>query len=222
MFNIQKSNSNFDKICQITKSFSMDLLGETIRKLREQKQVPLRQVAGILEIDQAILSKVERGQRKPTREQVVKLAAYFETDVNDLLVRWLSDKLVYKVEDEEVALRALQLAEEKVHYLSKPSISKSSVINIINKVLKSDGRVAAAWLFGSFARGEETKGSDIDVMVELNKEKKYSMFDLLDISFILGKSINRKVDIVEKGYLREFARKTADSELIKIYGQTNS
>jgi transcriptional regulator with XRE-family HTH domain len=94
----------------------MDSLGDTIRKLREEKQLPLRTVAAFLDIDQAILSKIERGQRKPTREQVVKLAEYFKVKENDLLVAWLSDKLVYEVEDEELALQAIQLAEEKVKY----------------------------------------------------------------------------------------------------------
>jgi len=97
----------------------MDSLGETIRRLREVKQQPLRTVAAFLDIDQAILSKIERGQRKPTREQVVKLAAYFNVEENDLLVAWLSDKLVYEVEDEEMALRALQVAEERVKYITK-------------------------------------------------------------------------------------------------------
>ena len=95
----------------------MDSLGETIRKLREDKELPLRTVAAFLDIDQAILSKIERGQRKPTREQVVKLAAYFKVKENDLLVAWLSDKLVYEVEDEDMALKALQVAEERVAYL---------------------------------------------------------------------------------------------------------
>ena len=94
-------------------------LGDTIRKLREDKELPLRTVAAFLDIDQAILSKVERGQRKPTREQVVKLAAYFKVKENDLLVAWLSDKLVYEVEDEDMALKALQVAEEKVKYITK-------------------------------------------------------------------------------------------------------
>ena len=94
----------------------MDSLGDTIRKLRENKELPLRTVAAFLDIDQAILSKIERGQRKPTREQVVKLAEYFKVKENDLLVAWLSDKLVYEVEDEDMALKALQLAEKKVKY----------------------------------------------------------------------------------------------------------
>ena len=97
----------------------MNSLGDTIRKLREDKELPLRTVAAFLNIDQAILSKVERGQRKPTREQVVKLAEYFKVKENDLLVAWLSDKLVYELEDEEVALKALQVAEEKVRYITK-------------------------------------------------------------------------------------------------------
>ena len=94
-------------------------LGDTIRKLREDKELPLRTVAAFLDIDQAILSKIERGQRKPTREIVVKLAEYFKVKENDLLVAWLSDKLVYEVEDEDMALKALQVAEERVKYITK-------------------------------------------------------------------------------------------------------
>ncbi len=97
----------------------MDTFGETIRKLREVKELPLRTVAAFLDIDQAILSKIERGHRKPSRENVVKLAAYFKVKENDLLIAWLSDKLVYELEDEEVALKALQVAEEKVKYQRK-------------------------------------------------------------------------------------------------------
>src|SRR5450759_1237333 len=94
----------------------MDSLGNTIRKLREDKALPLRTVAAFLDIDQAILSRIERGQRKPTREQVVKLAKYFNVKEENLLVAWLSDKLVYEVADEQIALKALQVAEEKVKY----------------------------------------------------------------------------------------------------------
>ena len=97
----------------------MDSLGETIRKLREERELPLRTVAAFLDIDQAILSKIERGQRKPTREQVIKLAKYFKVKENDLLVAWLSDKLVYEIADEEIAMKALQVAEEKIKYNAK-------------------------------------------------------------------------------------------------------
>lgn len=94
----------------------MDSLGDTIRKLRESKELPLRIVSAYLDIDQAILSKIERGQRKATREQVIKLAEYFKVKQDELLVAWLSDKLVYEVQNEDLALQAMQVAEVKVKY----------------------------------------------------------------------------------------------------------
>jgi len=196
----------------------MESLGDTIRKLREDKKLPLRTVAAYLDIDQAILSKMERGQRKLNRPQVLKLAKYYEVEENDLLVAWLSDKLLYELEDEDMALKALQVAEEKVSYISNPKPNKGNIITAIKSVLKNDGRVSGAWLFGSYARGEEKLNSDVDIMVELNKEKRYSMFDLLDISHLLENKIRRKVDLVEKGYLKDFALQTASNDLIQIYG----
>ena len=196
----------------------MHSLGDIIRKLREDKELPLRTVAAYLDIDQAILSKIERGQRKASREQVVKLAEYFKVKENDLLVAWLSDKLVYEVADEQIALEAMQVAEAKVKYISMPKSGKDNIIRSIKEVLKNDGRVTAAWLFGSLARGDDKFNSDIDIMVEMNTDKNYSMFDLLDISHNLEHKISRKVDLVEKGYLKEFALQSASNDLIRIYG----
>ncbi|MEJ7685086.1 MAG: helix-turn-helix transcriptional regulator [Segetibacter sp.] len=114
----------------------MQSLGDTIRKLREQRGLPLRTVAAWLDIDQAILSKIERGQRKANREQVVKLANYFKVKEDDLLIQWLSDKLVYEVEDEDMALKALQMAEEKVAYI----ISKKIIVYDSKRTYKSAAR----------------------------------------------------------------------------------
>ncbi|HTB07693.1 MAG TPA: helix-turn-helix transcriptional regulator [Bacteroidia bacterium] len=97
----------------------MENLGETLRTLREQKELPLRIVAAFLDIDQAILSKIERGQRKASRKQVVKLAKYFKVNKDTLMIAWLSDKLIYELENEDLALQAMQLAEEKIKYKSK-------------------------------------------------------------------------------------------------------
>ena len=51
----------------------MNSIGEKIRNLRIDKQLPLRTVAAYLDIDQAILSRIERGERKATREHIVNL-----------------------------------------------------------------------------------------------------------------------------------------------------
>ena len=196
----------------------MSGLGGIIRKLRESRALPLRTVAAYLDTDQAILSKIERGQRKATREQVIKLAKYFQVKETDLLVAWLSDKIIYEIEEEDVALKALRMAEEKVAYGKTLKTDRSGIMKAISNTLKKDGRVAAAWLYGSLARGEDTAVSDVDIMVKLNRKKKYSMFDLIDIAYNIEQKINRKVDIVEQEQLKAFAKKTAALDLIKIYG----
>ena len=99
----------------------MDTLGDIIRQQREKKGLPLRIVAGFLNIDQAILSKIERGQRKASKEQVLKLAEYFSVDREQLLVAWLSDKIVYELTDEEFADKALKVAESKIEYIKTKS-----------------------------------------------------------------------------------------------------
>lgn len=195
----------------------MKSFGDIIKNLREERNLPLRVVSAYLDIDQAILSKIERDLRKANRDLVLKLATFFDTDKNELLIAWLSDKLVLELEDKDIALKVLQVAEEKVMYHSKKS-SSLNVIDSLKKTLTFDGRVNTAWLFGSVARGEDTYKSDIDLMVELKQDKKYSMFDLLDLEHLLGEPINRKVDIVEKGYLKDFSLKTAEHDFIKIYG----
>jgi predicted nucleotidyltransferase len=196
----------------------MTNFGDFIRKLRLEKDLPLRTVAAFLDIDQAILSKIERGQRRLGRELVSRLAVYFEVNESELLISWLSDKLVHEVANEELALQALQVAEEKILYATKPNPVKNNIIPLIKKLLEKDGRVLAAWLYGSFARGEQKYNSDIDIIVELNNKRNYSMFDLMDLSFILGEKLKRKVDLVEKGQLKDFAMQASARDLIKIYG----
>ena len=177
----------------------MDSLGDTIRKLREEKELPLRTVAAFLDIDQAILSKIERGHRKPAREQVVKLAGYFKVKENDLLVAWLSDKLVYELEDEEVALKALQVAEEKVAYIAFKKIDRKDVLQQLKNGIKKFTQVEKAWIYGSFGRGNDGPKSDIDIALQTNK--KFTYFDLAEVQYQLENKINRKVDV---GFIDSF------------------
>ena len=97
----------------------MKKIGQIIRELREQKSLLLRQVAAEIEIDQALLSKIERNERMPTKDQVKRLAKFFGKDENELIIAFLSDKLVYEVRNEEMALKAMQIAEKKINYTIK-------------------------------------------------------------------------------------------------------
>jgi predicted nucleotidyltransferase/plasmid maintenance system antidote protein VapI len=198
---------------------TMETLGEMIRRYRLEKQLPLRKVAACLDIDQAILSKIERGQRKSSRELLSKFSACLGINKDDLMVAWLADKLVYEILDEEHALKAIKVAEELILYKkAKPKTDRQDVLEKLQDVLKKDGRIKTAWIFGSFARKTDTPESDLDLMVEMEEGKNYSMFDLLDISYKIEQQIHRKVDLVEKGTLKDFALKTAQTDFMKVYG----
>lgn len=97
----------------------MKSLGTTLREFREARGLLLREVGAKLSIDPTILSKIERNERMPTKEQAKALAGFYKDQKNDVIIAWLSDKLVYQVQDENLALQALQVAEEKIRYIKK-------------------------------------------------------------------------------------------------------
>jgi HTH-type transcriptional regulator, competence development regulator len=94
----------------------MNGFGEIIRKAREEHGLFLRQVAAEMQIDQAIISKFERGVRKTTKEQVLKFAEFYNLEPEVLLVAWLSDKIAYDLQDEYLADQVLKAAEQKIKY----------------------------------------------------------------------------------------------------------
>ena len=95
--------------------------GERIRKLRETNSLLQRQVAGRMEIDTPMLSKLERGERKAKKGQVILFAEILNTNKDELLTLWLADQVVEVVQNEDLALKAMQLAEEEVKYNRRKS-----------------------------------------------------------------------------------------------------
>jgi transcriptional regulator with XRE-family HTH domain len=99
----------------------VNCFGDMVRKLREQRQLLQRQVASKLEIDTPMLSKIERGERRAKRKQVVLLAETLSADQEELVTLWLADKIYEVVKDESCALHALQVAKEEISYMKKRS-----------------------------------------------------------------------------------------------------
>ena len=96
---------------------STETIGEKLRRIREEKELPLRKVVALLDIDVAIMSKMERGERKMTKEIVLKLADIYDYNPDDLLVSSLTDKILYEIQDEELGIEALKVSEERVKYI---------------------------------------------------------------------------------------------------------
>ena len=93
---------------------SMQSTGGKLRQIRELLELPLRRVAVMIDVDVAVLSKMERGERKLTKDIVRKLANIYNYNENELLVLFLSDKIIYDLQGEELGIVTLKVAEDKI------------------------------------------------------------------------------------------------------------
>ena len=79
--------------------------------------------------------------------------------------------------------------------------------------------VVKAWIFGSYARGEETENSDIDILIQ--PEQSVGLFKLSGMHLDLQDMLNIDVDLVTVKGLLPFARKSDDLDKILIYERTD-
>ncbi len=77
--------------------------------------------------------------------------------------------------------------------------------------------IERAWIFGSYARTEENRKSDIDILVNFSKDSKITLFKYSHIINDLQLLTRRKVDLVEEGQLKTFAKESAEHDKILIY-----
>jgi transcriptional regulator with XRE-family HTH domain len=85
----------------------MNSVGNVIRENRKSKGLLLRQLAAVLDIDVAVLSKIERGERTPSKLQIEKIAKALKMDANVLIENQLIDKILFELSDFENPLEIL-------------------------------------------------------------------------------------------------------------------
>lgn len=101
------------------KSNNIQNIGDIIRQLRVDRQLPLRKISALLDIDTSYYSKIERSEKKATREQIHLLENFFEVEKNSLMIPFLSEKIYYEISEEDCADQVLKVAEQRVKYNHK-------------------------------------------------------------------------------------------------------
>ena len=104
---------------------------QLLKNAREKKNLKTREVAQLIGIDQALISKFESGSRKPTKDQIIKLGSILEIDLETLMVAWLKEKILYEIGSDEFAIKAMNLVKEEVkntYGIAKRKLSKSLTI----------------------------------------------------------------------------------------------
>ena len=84
-----------------------------------------------------------------------------------------------------------------------------------------DYPIEKAWIFGSYARGENTRKSDMDILVRFEKDADISLLDYVKIMNSLQKAMRKKIDLVEEGTLYNFAKESVEQDKILIYEREN-
>ncbi len=88
-------------------------LGQELKKLREEKGLMQREIGALIEVDGAMISKVENGEKPLKREHLKKLGKFFQTSAKDLEILWLADKIDRTIIGEKLGKQALKLCYDK-------------------------------------------------------------------------------------------------------------
>lgn len=95
--------------------------GEYIRQLREQNHLLLRHLASELDIDTAMMSKIERSERRAKREHIPQLAKLLKASVTELQTLYMADQIIELLDDEDNPQAILDAAEKEINQTKKDS-----------------------------------------------------------------------------------------------------
>jgi len=89
---------------------------EHIKQLREERQMPQRQIAAALEIDTATYCKIEKGERRVRSEQVIIIANTLQIDKEELFALWIADQVPAEFSNEKIIVdKALHFVKQKLN-----------------------------------------------------------------------------------------------------------
>lgn len=132
-----------------------------LKVAREKKGYKTREVAQLLGIDQALISKFESGSRKPTREQVIKLSTLLDIDFETIIVAWLKEKIIFEIGQDDYAVKALRIALDELN--SQPVIAKKPFSKEVNKLIAETDLLKTKLLsVGQFDNSTAIQSSELE------------------------------------------------------------
>ncbi len=175
--------------------------GELIRDRRLGLGKPIREVASAVSLDQSLLSKIERNKLIAPSRIILDLSEVLGLDYGSLQQKYWSERIYNELKEEDYALEALELALRRIEKDRSGTVRDMKREELINKIrLYVDGKpIDKVWVFGSFARGDESFDSDIDLLVKFDHSFKIDLFDYIGMRQDLEDLTGRQVDLVEEG-----------------------
>jgi predicted nucleotidyltransferase len=166
-----------------------------IREARKSKKMTLQAASAKLKIDVAILSKMERGLRPISESQLKAICDLYQIDLLQLQKAIKAEEIVQLLKgyNQQEEIEILKLAEKQLLYLPTKKLKIQDVKNPLRTIFKKFQSIQKAWIFGSFARGENNESSDIDIVIEADHG--FSYFELADVQYQAEEKLKIKIDI---------------------------
>ncbi|WP_396171250.1 Fic family protein [Flavobacterium sp.] len=200
-----------------------------LKNAREKKGLKTREVAQLLDIDQALISKFENGSRKPTRDQVIKLASLLEIDFETLMVAWLKEKILYEIGQDDYALKAINQVREEMEN-SYVSINKTISKNLSNLLQEIDSLKAKLTQFRQFDSYRIAQALELEYTFESNRIEGNTM-TLRETDLVInegltisGKSMREHLEVINHqeaiAYIKHLMEKNTilnEREILSIH-----
>jgi len=196
----------------------MKSVAETLRQSRKTEKLTLQQVSSAVKIDVGVLSKIERGLRPISMDQLELLCKLYKLSFVEQKKNLTAEQIVAFVAYDQNANEILQIAEQKLAYATKAITPLSKIVRELKAVFKKFPQIQQAWVFGSYARGEMTSKSDVDVVITVGKG--FTYFQLADVQYQAENKLGIKVDIGFKKSLDKAVSKNAEKDMKLIYERT--
>jgi transcriptional regulator with XRE-family HTH domain len=104
-----------------------ETFGEYVKRLRTEKNLTLTQLAAQLDMDSANLSKIENGKRDFDEKRLIKLAYFFNLNIDIVRTEFFSDLIAKKIYQTNYCHETLMLAEEKIKYLQQKQVKQGTL-----------------------------------------------------------------------------------------------
>lgn len=214
-FSVIFRKNNQEKIIKVRS----ETFGELVRRVRTERGLALREVSAKVDLDQSTLSKIERNELPAPQRIIRPLSELLETGYRALQIKYLSEKIYYELKPADYALESIEVARKRLERErggTAHEVERKQLIGRLRDYFESLP-VEKAWLFGSFARSEESYDSDVDLLVRFKKPNSLDLFDYAGLKIELEDLTGRQVDLVEEGYILPSAKKRIEEEKVLIY-----
>jgi predicted nucleotidyltransferase len=189
-----------------------------LRQARKEKKLTLQAVADRLAIDIALISKMERGQRPISEKQLKAFCKLYKLDLKTLQKAVKAEEVVALLQGYDHPQEILKLAETQLLYSTNENLSIAKIQSALKSIFKKFQAIQSAWIFGSYARGENNELSDIDIVIAADHG--FSYFQLADVQHQAEEKLKIKIDIGFKNSMKPEIIRQIEVDLKLIYERT--